>query len=127
LSETLVHQAIREPNMKGYAHLYVVGFAIQHHARRLIDEADTIGVPATYVQDTPDMGDRRKSLRSSQIFSVCGLPEVAVRPAGGGRYEVELIGLDVFDPVTMEVEHCQVAVKVIDDGGNELLVVNTLG
>jgi adenine-specific DNA-methyltransferase len=194
VSETLVHQAIREANMKGYAQLYVVGFAIQPNARRLIDEAGAIGVPATYVQATPDllMGDLLKSLRSSQIFSVCGLPEVAVRPAGDGQYQAELIGLDVFDPVTMEVEHrrgddvpawfldtdynglcfhvCQaffprtsawdnlkkalkgtyddavwdhlagttstpfepgehrqVAVKVIDDRGNELLVVRPLG
>ncbi len=107
VSETLVHQAIREANMKGYAQLYVVGFAIQPNARRLIDEAGAIGVPATYVQATPDllMGDLLKSLRSSQIFSVCGLPEVAVRPAGDGQYQVELMGLDVFDPVTMEIDH----------------------
>jgi adenine-specific DNA-methyltransferase len=108
VTETLVHQALREANVKGYAHLYVVGFAIQPNARRLIEEAAAIGVPATYVQATPDllMGDLLKSLRSSQIFSVCGLPEVAIRLVGEeGMYEVELIGLDVFDPVTMEVEH----------------------
>ena len=107
VTETLVHQAIREANMKGYAHLYVIGFAIQPNARKLIDEAGAMGVPATYVQATPDlmMGDLLKSLRSSQIFSVCGLPEVEVRPVGEGQYEVELLGLDVFDPVTMEVEH----------------------
>jgi adenine-specific DNA-methyltransferase len=64
-------------------------------------------VPATYVKATPDlmMGDLLKNMRSSQIFSVCGLPEIDVRPAGGGQFEVELLGLDVFDPVTMEVEH----------------------
>jgi adenine-specific DNA-methyltransferase len=107
VTETLVHQALREANMKGYAHLYVIGFAIQPNARKLIDDGGLIGVPATYVQATPDlmMGDLLKSLRSSQIFSVCGLPEVEVRPAGNGQYEVELLGLDVFDPVTMEVEH----------------------
>ena len=107
VTETLVHQALREANMKGYAHLYVIGFAIQPNARKLIDNAGMMGVPATYVQATPDlmMGDLLKSLRSSQIFSVCGLPEVEVRPAGDGQYEVELLGLDVFDPVTMEVEH----------------------
>jgi adenine-specific DNA-methyltransferase len=138
------------------------------------------------------MGDLLKSLRSSQIFSVCGLPEVDVRPVDKGQCEVELLGLDVFDPATMEVEHrrgddvpawlldtdynnlcfhvCQaffprtsawdnlkkslkgiyddavwdhlagttstpfepgehkqIAVKVIDDRGNELLVVKSLG
>ncbi len=107
VTETLVHQSLREANMKGYAHLYVIGFAIQPNARKLIDDGGLIGVPATYVQATPDlmMGDLLKSLRSSQIFSVCGLPEVEVRPMGDGQYEVELLGLDVFDPITMEVEH----------------------
>ena len=194
ISETLVSQAIREAHMKGYAHLYAIGFAIQPNARNLVEiAAEHYDLPATYVQATPDllMGDLLKNLRSSQIFSVCGLPEVAVRPAGDGRYEVELIGLDVFDPITMEVnnrrgddvpawfldtnynglcfhvcqaffprtsawdnlkkalkgtyddavwdhlagttstpfepgEHRQVAVKVIDDRGNELLVVKPL-
>ena len=107
VTETLVHQALREANMKGYAHLYVIGFAIQPNARKLIADGGMMGVPATYVQATPDlmMGDLLKSLRSSQIFSVCGLPEVEVRPAGDYQYEVELLGLDVFDPVTMEVQH----------------------
>ena len=107
VTETLVHQALREANMKGYSHLYVIGFAIQPNARKLIDDAGAMGVPATYVQATPDlmMGDLLKSLRSSQIFSVCGLPEVEVRSAGEGEFEVELLGLDVFDPITMEVEH----------------------
>src|SRR3954453_20101637 len=69
------------------------------------DEGD--GVPAAYVQATPDllMGDLLRSLRSSQIFSVCGRPEVEVRSIGDDQYEVELIGLDVFDPVTIDVEH----------------------
>ncbi len=194
VTETLVHQAIREANMKGYVHLYVVGFAIQPNARKLIDAAHEMGVPATYVQATPDlmMGDLLKSLRSSQIFSVCGLPEIKVHPAKDGKHQVSLIGLDVFDPITMDVEHrqgddvpawfldtdynnlcfhvCQaffprtsaweslkkalkgthddavwdhlagttsapfeagehrqIAVKVIDDRGNELLVVKSLG
>ena len=90
---------------KGYAHLYVIGFAIQPNARELIDDAAEMGMPATYVQATPDlmMGDLLKNMRSSQIFSVCGLPEVEVRRTAeersGQAYQVELLGLDVFDPV----------------------------
>jgi len=207
VSEKTVYEAAREAHAKSYSHLYVIGFAIQPNARKLVDECEAvIGVPATYVQATPDlmMGDLLKNMRSSQIFSVCGLPEVKLRQAsaaeleklgvepkaanGGPWYQVELIGLDVFDPGTMEVdhrpggdvpcwlldsdynglcfkasqvffprtaawndlkralkadyddsvwahlagsssapfqigEHCQIAVKVIDDRGNELLVV----
>jgi adenine-specific DNA-methyltransferase len=201
ISEKLVHAALKEADLKSYSHLYVIGFAIQPHARDLIEQADKIfSVPATYVQATPDlmMGDLLKNMRSSQIFSVCGLPEIRIqklKPAvkdGPRRWQVELAGLDTFDPATMDVdhraggdvpawfldtdyndlcfhvsqaffprtaawndlrkalkgdyddsvwdhlagttsapfeggEHAQVAVKVIDDRGNELMVVRKLG
>jgi adenine-specific DNA-methyltransferase len=113
ISEKLVYQAAKEAAAKNYTHLYVIGFAIQPNARALVDQsADVTGIPATYVQATPDllMGDLLKNMRSSQIFSVCGLPEVALRKLKGGKngdtkYEVVLLGLDVFDPVTMRPEH----------------------
>ncbi len=198
VSEKLVWEAIREAQARKYTHLYVIGFAIQPNARKLIDDSDKIvSIPSTYVQATPDilMGDLLKNMRSSQIFSVCGLPEIELRKKKGkdspAKYEVELLGFDVFDPVTMEVmhkkgddvpawlldtdynglcfhvcqaffprtsawdklkqalrgeytdqvwdhlsgtvsapfqagEHGQVAVKVIDDRGNELLVVRNI-
>jgi adenine-specific DNA-methyltransferase len=112
VSEKLVYEAAREAHAKDYSHLYVIGFAIQPNARMLVDQcADVVGIPATYVQATPDlmMGDLLRNMRSSQIFSVCGLPEVKVRRAkktdGTQCYEVELVGLDVFDPVSMDVHH----------------------
>ena len=85
VSETLVFEAAREAYAKGYAHLYVIGFAVQPNARRLIEDCErAIGAPATYVQASMDlvMGDLLKNLRSSQIFSVCGLPDVRIRRAG---------------------------------------------
>src|SRR2546426_12647459 len=91
---------------------------------------EILGLPATYVQATPDlmMGDLLKNMRSSQIFSVCGLPEIKVAkvqsPSSSVKstsedrkskvsysareetqYQVELLGLDVFDPISMEVDH----------------------
>jgi len=122
VAEKLVFAALQEASLKGFTHLYVIGFAIQPNARLLIERAAEMGLcPATYVQATPDllMGDLLKNMRSSQIFSVCGLPEVEVRRTkngnggkgkkagtkGAATYEVSLVGLDVFDPVTMEVIH----------------------
>jgi len=113
VSEKLVHEALKEANLKGYTHLYVIGFAIQPNARMLIESAAEIMIPATYVQATPDlmMGDLLKNMRSSQIFSVCGLPEIkvhTVKPEDKDdpiRYQVELVGLDVFDPTTLETDH----------------------
>jgi len=200
VSEKLVYEAAKEAHAKGYSHLYVVGFAIQPHARELVESCEAVaGVPATYIQATPDllMGDLLKNMRSSQIFSVCGLPEIDVWSEGSKRkgeppkYQVKLHGIDVFDPITMKSdsregndvpawfldtdynglcfkvcqaffprtsaweslkrhlrgefedsvwehlsgdtsalfeagEHRRVAVKVIDDRGNELLVVKDL-
>ncbi|MCU1266244.1 MAG: methylase domain protein [Acidobacteria bacterium] len=112
VSEKLVFEAAREAYAKSYTHLYVIGFAIQPNARTLVDNcAEVVGIPATYVQATPDlmMGDLLKHMRSSQIFSVCGLPEIKVHrqdsKEGPHQYQVELVGLDVFDPMTMEVDH----------------------
>jgi adenine-specific DNA-methyltransferase len=200
VSEKLVYEAAREAHGKQYTHLFVIGFAIQPNARKLVEDCDAaMGIAATYIQATPDlmMGDLLKNMRSSQIFSVCGLPEIkltGVPAAAKGepeKYQVQLLGLDVFDPATMETvhrrgddvpawfldtdynglcfhvcqaffprtgaweslkkalkglyedsvwdhlagtvsapfeagEHGQVAVKVIDDRGNELLVVQSL-
>jgi adenine-specific DNA-methyltransferase len=197
VSEGLVYQAAKEACAKDYTHLYVIGFAIQPNARQLVDNcADVIGIPATYVQATPDliMGDLLKNMRSSQIFSVCGSPDIHIHESkenGSRIFQVELLGVDVFDPVTMEVyrkngddvpawfldtdyndlcfhvcqaffprtsawdnlkrslkgvyedsvwdhlagatsekfeagEHRKIAVKVIDDRGNELMVVEEL-
>lgn len=114
VSEKLVYEAAREANIKGYSHLYVIGFAIQPNARKLIEECEAaVGIPASYCQATPDlmMGDLLKNMRSSQIFSCCGLPEINIFKVSPNKsndqvaYQVELLGLDIFDPITMEVEH----------------------
>ena len=108
VSEKLVYEAAREAHAKNYTHLYVIGFAIHPNARQLVEQAEHVmEIRATYVQMTPDvlMGDLLKNMRSSQIFSVCGLPEVELRKRADGKYEVELMGLDVFDPATMEPGH----------------------
>ncbi len=112
VNQGLVYQAAIEAAAKKYTHLYVTGFAIEPNARELIEKCDqVVGVPATYVQATPDlmMGDLLKNMRSSQVFSVCGMPEAELRrvkPQSKDeppKFEVELLGLDVFDPTTMEV------------------------
>jgi adenine-specific DNA-methyltransferase len=109
-----VLDAAKEANVKGYSHLYVIGFAITAEARAEIDAGeDTLGLPATFVAATMDlqMGDLLKNQRSSQIFSVCGAPDVEVvrlpeaAEDGTPRWQVRLRGMDVFDPVTMQSHH----------------------
>jgi adenine-specific DNA-methyltransferase len=114
VSEKLVYEAAREAHMRSYEQLLVIGFAIEPNARALVDKIESqVGIPATYIQATPDlvMGDLLKTMRSSQIFSVTGLPDIAIRKlepeekGGPERHEVELLGLDTFDPTTFEAQH----------------------
>jgi adenine-specific DNA-methyltransferase len=57
------------------------------------------------------MTDLLKTTRSSQIFAVTGAPDVRLvrlkSRAGdnGPLFRVELLGLDVFDPVAMQTAH----------------------
>lgn len=114
ISERLIFEGAREAHARSFGQVIFIGFAIEAGARELVEKSvDLVGIPAFYVQATPDlvMGDLLKTMRSSQIFSVTGLPDVAVRkvsPEKKGdalRYQVELRGLDVFDPTTMQVDH----------------------
>ncbi|MDH6097371.1 DNA methyltransferase [Anabaenopsis sp. FSS-46] len=110
ISERAVFESAKEAQLKNYSHFYVIGFAISPNARQLVENCQAaIGIPATYIQATPDllMGDLLKNMRSSQIFSVCGLPEIEITQNQEGKYQVELLGLDVFDPITMDVNHQQ--------------------
>jgi adenine-specific DNA-methyltransferase len=117
VTRRLVEEAWGEAQLpgRGYKHLYVIGFAIEPDARQRIDDYYTkLGLPVTYVQATPDvlMGDLLKNMRSSQIFSVCGQPDVSLTPvqapdkgaANAQYWQVKLEGLDVFDPATDRVE-----------------------
>ena len=111
--EQMVFSAAKEAHLKNYAHLFVVGFAIQPGASKLIQNCEqVVGLPATYVQATMDllMEDLLKTTRASQIFAVTGSPDVSLiklkrKNGNGPLYRVELFGLDVFDPVTMQNDH----------------------
>ncbi len=108
VAQTPVFEAAREAYAKGYARLYVIGFAIEPEARALVEDCEAAcGVPATWVSATMDlaMGDLLRNMRSSQIFSVCGLPDARLEKAGEDEYRVTLLGLDVFDPVEMDSDH----------------------
>src|SRR5439155_22811590 len=114
VTEQMVFQAAKEAYGKSYKQLYVIGFAIEDAATKLIQNCEAaVGIPATYVAATMDlqMGDLLKTTRASQIFSVTGAPEIKLRkidkksPQGEELYQVELLGMDIFDAITMENIH----------------------
>jgi adenine-specific DNA-methyltransferase len=112
VSATLVYEAGREAHYLKFERLYFFGFAVEPGARAMIEDEKKLRIPAAYVAVTPDvaMSDLLKTTRSSEIFSVTGLPDVAVRrakkkgPEGQPLHEAELKGLDLFDPQSMDTE-----------------------
>ena len=112
ISSDVVFEAAREAYFLKFPHLYFFGFAIQAKARELLEDRAKLRVPCTYVTITPDvaMSDLLKTSRASEIFSVTGLPDAVLRKIskknddGAPLYEVELQGLDIFNPATMEQE-----------------------
>jgi adenine-specific DNA-methyltransferase len=103
-----VYDAHTEALQQGFQQLFVFGFAIDPKAREMLGR---LKVPTTYVSVTPDvvMSDLLKTARTSEIFSITGLPDVAIEPAGKAKdgtplHRVVVKGLDIFRPDTMETE-----------------------
>lgn len=117
VSADMVFEAAREAHFLRYDHLYFFAFAIQAKARELIEERNKDGNPklrihSSYVSVTPDvaMSDLLKTTRASEIFSVTGLPDARIKKlkdkssTGEPLYQVEVLGLDIFNPANMEQE-----------------------
>jgi adenine-specific DNA-methyltransferase len=112
ISSSLVYEAAREAHYLKYDRLYFFGFAIEPAARSMVEEERKLRIPAAYVAVTPDlaMSDLLKTTRASEIFSITGLPDFQIRQSrkkgadGQTLYEVELSGLDIFDPESLETQ-----------------------
>ncbi|AOV18846.1 DNA methylase (plasmid) [Acidihalobacter aeolianus] len=105
----LVYEAAREAYFLKYDQLYLFGFAIQAKARELVEDRAKLRIPVTYVSVTPDvvMADLLKTSHTDQIFSVTGLPDVTLKPAGKREdgqplYQAQVLGLDIFNPADLE-------------------------
>lgn len=87
------------------------------------DTRDLVVLKARMNQDIR-MGDRLKNTGASNLFVVFGEPDIDVRKTATGGYEVELRGVDIFDPTTGELKSSadpkeDVACWFIDDNYDE--------
>jgi len=103
-----VFNAHTEALQQGYQSLFLFGFAIDAKAREMLAK---LKLATTYVAVTPDvvMSDLLKTSKSSEIFSITGLPDVRLEEAGKEKdgtplHRVVIKGLDIFRPDTMETD-----------------------
>jgi adenine-specific DNA-methyltransferase len=88
----------------GFDTLIVCGFSFDPHVS---EEARRYGkltvLPAEIDKDLQFGGDYLKKSGSAALFTVYAEPDIEVRDAAQGRIEVEIRGLDVYDPTTGEI------------------------
>ena len=94
VSEGNIIQAAKEAKGKGYADLFVVAFKIDAKTRDTVENLDKLmGIRGTYVQTATDilMGDMLKNLRTSEVFAICGQPDVALQKIVGGGVKTSIL------------------------------------
>jgi adenine-specific DNA-methyltransferase len=98
-----IREAVKEAARGGFDLLVVCGFAFDPMAG---EQASVGRLPVLRTNMNPDLRmaeELLKKTRSGNLFTVFGEPDVEVRSAGDGEIEVEIRGLDVYDPTTGEI------------------------
>src|SRR3989304_2456198 len=106
VGQELVREAVIET--AGYFDLLVVcGFAFDALADDESGKAGRVGkLTVLTARMNPDLAmseDLLKTTRSGNLFTVFGQPDIEIRTADDGRLQVEIHGLDIYDPTTGQI------------------------
>jgi adenine-specific DNA-methyltransferase len=101
-----VEEVLREVAFLPYHAVLFAGFAIDGSAQQLIQNYRTpknLQLLMANIAADVLVPDLLKNRRGQQLFAVFGEPDIEVRGVGAGEFEVEVRGIDVYDPSTGEV------------------------
>ena len=101
-----VEDVLREAVFAPYHAILFAGFAIDGSAQQFIQNYRTPkGLTLLMANIAADVlvPDLLKSRRGQQLFAVFGEPDVELRNVGAGELQVQVNGVDVYDPATGEV------------------------
>jgi len=88
----------------GYDLLVVCGFAFDPHVPEEVKRYGKLTVQVVRMNPDLLMGEELlKKTRSGNLFMVFGEPDVEIRKRKDGKLEVEIRGVDVYDPTTQEI------------------------
>jgi len=106
----LVEQAMRHCYKRGYDDLVVAGFSFDAMAQEAFqdnndDQHTDLRIHMAQIRPDVTMGDLLKKTQvSAQIFTVFGQPRTRLSPAGGDEWQVQMEGVDIYDPVKNSIE-----------------------
>jgi adenine-specific DNA-methyltransferase len=101
-----VEECLREAYRRAYDDLVFAGFSIDGAAQAIIQEDPNPQVRCHLAHIRPDvnMGGLLKDTPSSQLFTVFGLPRVNLIQLKNGEWQVEMEGVDIYDPLTNAIQ-----------------------
>ena len=101
----LVNEAAKEAVQGlGFNLLIVLGFAFDPHTSEELKRYGRLQVLIAKMNPDLLMGEELlKKTGAGNLFMVFGEPDVDIRPVGADQIEVEIRGLDVYDPTTQEI------------------------
>jgi len=107
VTATQVAEAIPTARNNAYEVLIFAGFSFDPEAQAFVQRAPVKGLEVHFANIAPDVlvGDLLKTTRASQIFTVFGQPDVRVTKQKDRTYKVDLLGVDIYDPLTGETQH----------------------
>lgn len=111
VSRQLVMDAAREARDL-FDVLVVCGFAFDPHVGNDTMSLGRLTVLKARMNQDLHMADHLKKTGAGNLFVVFGEPDVDLRSVGDGRWQVEIRGVDIFDPTTGDVRSSG---KVEDD------------
>jgi len=99
-----VDEAIRSSYRLGFDALVLAGFAFDPEAQATIlkNPIPKLRVHMAHISPDVIVGDLLKTTKGSQLFTVFGEPDLKVERVKSDSV-VELLGVDIYDPVTGEV------------------------
>ncbi|MDA7988314.1 MAG: site-specific DNA-methyltransferase [Alphaproteobacteria bacterium] len=103
VTRSLMVQAAREAS-DHFDLLVILGFAFEAHADEAIIHLGRMPVLRARMNNDLHMADRLKAGKSGNLFVVFGEPDIELRELAGDMLEVEIKGVDIFDPTTGEVK-----------------------
>ncbi|HRR41812.1 MAG TPA: hypothetical protein P5244_11320, partial [Syntrophales bacterium] len=103
-TELVKEAAVEAVKGRGFDLLLVCGFSFDPHVN---DEAKNYGkLMVLPVRMNPDLSmgdDLLKKTGAANLFMVFGEPDMELRKLKGGQVEMEIRGLDIYDPTTGEI------------------------
>ena len=103
----LVKEAAKEAVQGiGFDLLIVCGFAFDPHVSEEAKRYGKLTVLPTRINADLQMGDEfLKKTGAANLFTVFGEPDMEVKKTADGKIEVEIKGLDIYDPTTGQIRN----------------------